>query len=56
MKYARYKDLELETKFIQMYVNDLSVDFGEKGRRALKMYYERAFKMGLLPEFNMEIV
>lgn len=56
MKYARYKDLELETKFIKMYVNDLSVDFGEKGRKALDLYYKRAISMGLLPEFKTEIV
>ena len=56
MKYARYTDLELETRFIQMYVNDLSIDFGNPGRKALKMYYDRAFKMGLLDEFKVEIV
>jgi 1,4-dihydroxy-6-naphthoate synthase len=56
MKYARYQDLELETKFIRMYVNDLSVDFGEKGRKALQLYYRKANEMGLLPKFQMEIV
>ncbi len=56
MKYARYEDLELETKFIRMYVNELSVDFGEKGRKALEMYYKKAREMNLLPEFKMEIV
>ncbi|MHB1439833.1 MAG: MqnA/MqnD/SBP family protein [Cuniculiplasma sp.] len=56
MKYARYKDLDLETRFIKMYVNELSIDFGERGRKALEMYYERAFKMDLLERFRMEIV
>jgi 1,4-dihydroxy-6-naphthoate synthase len=56
MKYARYKDLELETKFIKMYVNYLSIDFGDRGKRALELYYERAFDMGLLQKFKIEIV
>ena len=56
MKYARYQDLELETRFIKMYVNDLSVNFGDSGRRALEMYYKKANEMQLLPKFEMEIV
>ncbi len=56
MQYARYKDLELETKFIKMYVNELSIDFGEKGRKSLDLYYKKAFQMGLLDKFEVEIV
>lgn len=56
MQYARYQDFDLEKKFVRMYVNDLSLDMGEKGRKALEMYYDRAFKMNLLEKFQMEIV
>ena len=56
LKYARYSDVELERKFIRMYVNDLSVDFGEKGRKALDLYYKRATEMGLIEPFELEIV
>ncbi len=56
LKYARYSDVELERKFIRMYVNDLSIDFGDKGRKALKLYYERAEKMGLIKPFKLEII
>ena len=56
LKYARYSVMELETRFIRMYVNDLSLDFGERGRKALDMYYKRAFKMELLKPFELEIV
>ncbi len=56
LKYARYSDVELERKFIRMYVNDLSIDFGEKGRKALELYYGRAEKMGLIEPFKLEIV
>ncbi|MHB1493325.1 MAG: MqnA/MqnD/SBP family protein [Thermoplasmataceae archaeon] len=56
MKYARYQNLDLETKFIQMYVNDLSIDFGKPGRSALDAYFKRAFSMGLVKPFEIEIV
>ncbi len=56
LKYARYADVDLERRFIRMYVNDLSVDFGERGRKSLKLYYERAFRMGLLEPFDLEVL
>lgn len=56
LKYARYSDMELERKFIRMYVNPLSIDFGEKGRKALELYYKRAVSMNLLEPFELEIV
>lgn len=56
LKYARYEDVELERKFIRMYVNELSIDFGESGRKALKLYYEKATEMGLIEPFELEIV
>ncbi|MEM0155703.1 MAG: MqnA/MqnD/SBP family protein [Thermoplasmataceae archaeon] len=56
LKYARYQDMELERKFIRMYVNDLSIDFGKAGREALSKYYARATEMKLLPHVNLEII
>lgn len=56
LKYARYSDVELERKFIRMYVNELSIDFGDRGRKALELYYKRATEMGLIEPFNLEIV
>jgi 1,4-dihydroxy-6-naphthoate synthase len=56
LKYARYSDMELERKFIRMYVNDLSIDFGKEGRDALSKYYNRATEMHLLAKVNLEII
>jgi 1,4-dihydroxy-6-naphthoate synthase len=56
LQYARYNDMDLERKFIKMYVNDLTINFGEKGRKALDLYYKRAFEMNLLKPFKLEIV
>ncbi len=56
MKFARYDDFDLERKFVRMYVNALSVDFGERGRKALDMYYGRAAEMGLIRKPVLEVV
>lgn len=56
LKYARYPDMELDRKFIKMYVNPLSVDFGEQGRKSLDLFFSRAFSMGFLEPFEVEIV
>ncbi len=56
MKFARYQDLQMEKRFVRMYVNRLSIDFGNEGRKALDMYYARASSMGLLPVPKFEVV
>ncbi len=56
MKYARYNDFSLEKKFVRMYVNYLSIDFGDVGRRSLDLYYKRAYEKGLIKKFSPEIV
>ena len=56
MRYARYSNHDLEKKFIRMYVNDLSVDFGPAGRKALEKYYGRAVSMGIIKDFSYEII
>jgi predicted solute-binding protein len=33
-----------------MYVNDLTLDCGENGRRAVELLLDRAHQAGLLPE------
>lgn len=56
MKYARYSDLELERKFVKMYVNELTPDFGEKGRKAIQKYFERAWEMKLMQQFRINVI
>ncbi|KJE48971.1 MULTISPECIES: MqnA/MqnD/SBP family protein [Acidiplasma] len=56
MKYSRYNDFELERKFIKMYVNELSIDFGERGKKALEMYYKKAAERKLISPFTPVIV
>lgn len=36
-------------KFVGMYVNDWTLDFGEKGREAVKLLLDRGFEAGVIP-------
>jgi 1,4-dihydroxy-6-naphthoate synthase len=56
MQYARGMKFEEALKFVGMYVNELTVDYGETGRRALQLLYEKGYECGALqlpvePEF-----
>ncbi len=48
MPYARDMDTELAGKFIGMYVNDYTRDYGDTGRAAIREFLGRAVKNGLL--------
>ena len=47
---SRGMDEKRTDKFIGMYVNDLTLDFGDRGRAGLKEFFGRAHKSGLIPE------
>lgn len=48
LEYARDMDPKLADQFVGMYVNDLTVDFGEQGREALRQLFEAAYEKGIL--------
>jgi 1,4-dihydroxy-6-naphthoate synthase len=47
---GRGLDRALADKFIGMYVNDLTLDYGERGQRAVREFLDRGYAAGLLPE------
>ncbi len=49
MQYARGLDRTLADEFVGMYVNDYTVDYGEKGRRAVQTLLERGADAGIIP-------
>src|SRR5260221_18787 len=49
MQFAREMDTELADKFVGMYVNKLTLSYGEKGRQAVQELIERGTEAGLLP-------
>jgi 1,4-dihydroxy-6-naphthoate synthase len=49
MPLARDMNTELADKFIGMYVNELTLDYGENGRRAIHEFLAMASEAGLIP-------
>jgi 1,4-dihydroxy-6-naphthoate synthase len=49
LKYARDLDPALADRFVGMYVNDWTVDYGPKGREAVRLLLRRAAEAGLVP-------
>jgi 1,4-dihydroxy-6-naphthoate synthase len=50
LDYGRGLDRAKADTFVGMYVNDLTVDYGDRGRKALQVFLERAFVEGLIPK------
>ena len=50
LEFGRGIDRETGRKFVRMYVNEDTVDFGEDGRRALETLYQRAAELNIIPE------
>ena len=48
MPYARDMDAKLAGKFIGMYVNDYTRDYGEMGRKAVRQFLETAHERGYI--------
>jgi len=50
LKYARDMDIDLADRFIGMYVNDWTLDYGDVGRRAVRELLRRGHQTGLVPD------
>jgi 5,8-dihydroxy-2-naphthoate synthase len=48
-QYARDMGRDLADKFVGMYVNDWTLDYGEKGRESIRRFLGRGFEQGLIP-------
>lgn len=49
MQFARDMETELADKFVGMYVNNWTLGYGERGRKAVRELISRGTKAGLLP-------
>lgn len=49
MQFARDLPTELADRFVGMYVNEVTLDYGDDGRRAVQLLLDRAFDAGLIP-------
>ncbi len=50
LKFGRGLSFELGEKFIRMYVNELTIDMGEKGKNSLQILFDKAYKKNLIPK------
>lgn len=50
LQYGRDLDHSKADKFVGMYVNDWTLDFGERGREAVALLLDRGHKAGVIPE------
>jgi 1,4-dihydroxy-6-naphthoate synthase len=50
MSHARGMDTTLADEFIGMYVNDYTLDYGDAGRRAIRLFLDEAHAAGLIPQ------
>ncbi len=49
MGFARGMDPGVADRFVGMWVNDLTVEMGERGRRAVQAFLDRGFEAGVVP-------
>jgi len=50
LKFARGMDEKLADKFVGMYVNELTLDCGEVGKRAIQLFLDLGYEKGLIPK------
>ena len=50
LDYGRGLDRDKADRFVGMYVNDLTVDYGERGRKGMQTFLDRAYAERLIPK------
>ncbi len=57
LQYARDMDKGLADRFVGMYVNDWTLDYGPRGREAVRLLLDEAHRAGVIPSaVNVEFV
>jgi len=49
MQFARDMPTELADRFVAMWVNDLTLDYGERGKEGVRRLLDEGFKAGIIP-------
>jgi 1,4-dihydroxy-6-naphthoate synthase len=49
LKYARDMDVSLADKFVGMYVNEWTLDYGDRGRAAIRKLLDEGHRAGIIP-------
>lgn len=57
MQFARDMQPELADRFVAMWVNDLTLDYGDRGREAVKLLLKEGYDRGIIPKMvNVDFV
>ncbi len=57
MQYGRDLDRAKSDKFVGMYVNDWTIDFGPRGREAVALLLKKGYEAGIIPnQVNVEFI
>lgn len=57
MQFARDMPPELADRFVAMWVNDLTLDYGERGMAGVRLLLEKGFEKGIIPHrVNVDFV
>ncbi|HEV7844404.1 MAG TPA: MqnA/MqnD/SBP family protein, partial [Pyrinomonadaceae bacterium] len=49
MQFARDMDTELADRFVGMWVNELTLDYTERGREAVRLLLTEGYERGIIP-------
>ena len=49
LQFARNLDAASADRFVGMYVNDRTLDYGEDGRRSVQLFLDRAYERRVIP-------
>ncbi|HLM62058.1 MAG TPA: MqnA/MqnD/SBP family protein, partial [Pyrinomonadaceae bacterium] len=49
MQFARDMPPELADRFVAMWVNELTLDYGERGREGVRLLLEEGYQKGIIP-------
>ena len=49
MQFARDMPAELADRFVAMWVNDLTLDYGQRGRDAVRLLLDEGYRAGIIP-------
>ncbi len=55
MQYSRGKPRDLIERFVKMYVNQVTVNMGERGEKSIRTLFEMAKEKNLVPDFELSI-
>jgi 1,4-dihydroxy-6-naphthoate synthase len=50
LEFARDLDPAKADRFIGMYVNDRTLDYGQEGRKAVQIFFDKAYEAGIIPK------